>query len=455
MKNNQGLTALGLSTGSNAQSKDAGCAALLRSRTLQINEQLYLEHRRLRLSLVVDNLNSSEDTMLKEAQQLDAQLKTAPDEDKGEVETVQAVVTSQMQMRQRLGNETLYLFYRHLNIRLEELYLAIKVLSTHMVAPKVETTALSKAAKGFSLASGLFNFVPLVGSTFASVADGVSAGLQKLNDEQVLNMVKHVSSLATASELTTDAECFARRVTLRFRDQLESLRSLEEELHALEEAKQVSSHTERIMANLRGQAAASSAALLKKSVLAPVHELADYVVALLLDEAILEHGYLTSKSVLSDQLLRCLCMRREVSFMDRVRNLLGCNTIVTRDNRIWRMEEVFRCTGYLLGAGGVGGDTYYCVVGDERYRVYGFCRVDSKEEMHDYVHGNANAVRALNPLEVSSLNFHSSGQLILHGPVTLDSLAAENRELRRRMDEMQLLVAQLQQAVLQLQGGHK
>jgi Ran GTPase-activating protein (RanGAP) involved in mRNA processing and transport len=115
-------------------------------------------------------------------------------------------------------SEPLRLFYRSLQIKLQELFLACKTLDSGMVA-REKTTTQDKIAQAIQLAGECF---PLPG---ASIVTGiVSKGVQYRSDKAEEQKAERISHLLVGfAEIDRVTEHTARELTLRYTEQLKML----------------------------------------------------------------------------------------------------------------------------------------------------------------------------------------------------------------------------------------
>ncbi|MDQ2993493.1 MAG: hypothetical protein M3R00_00885 [Pseudomonadota bacterium] len=104
------------------------------------------------------------------------------------------------------------LFYRILNIRLEEYFQGLKLVASGLVSHHMADSK-SLAEKGCELAEKIGHAIPLVGGTIALFFGISKEAMYISNQTSMMNCAKHISELATIGEFISSAEETAREMT--------------------------------------------------------------------------------------------------------------------------------------------------------------------------------------------------------------------------------------------------
>jgi len=122
----------------------------------------------------------------------------------------------------------LWLFYRTFTIKLEEIFLGCKVVSSDFIKTDIQGT-LGNVATGMKLVGNVISLLPMAGSAVSAALSGASSALAAVDTARQTNMLKNISQLGTVGELKKLAESIARQLTETYKNQILALRTSEEE----------------------------------------------------------------------------------------------------------------------------------------------------------------------------------------------------------------------------------
>lgn len=173
-------------------------------------------HRMPHLASNRDNIQAQLDLLMERQQQLAAFV----------ISREMRMQTAQQQFHNR---PNCLLFYRILNIRLEEYFQGVKVIASGLVSHEIMDAKLV-ASKSLELAGKVIHGIPVVGTTIALFFEIAGGATEVASHVSMKNRAKHISELGTIGQFIEAAEKTARCMTELLAPMLDGMLS-EEDAH--------------------------------------------------------------------------------------------------------------------------------------------------------------------------------------------------------------------------------
>lgn len=314
----------------------------------------------------------------------------------------------------------LFFFNRALQIKLEELFIGCRAIASGFMA-HTQTGTITKVATGIQLLGNLISLIPSVGSMPSTVTGKVGDYMKEVDYDRQLNKIKQISFLLTNKEQKHIAQAISIMLTEKFSPQLNLLRTLKEE-EAAREPKKQQSLFDKILENVKELKGNYDEFVLKSLPMPTSQQLAEFAVLKMLEalqEGVIVNPLLSGiklppdvslEDYVCDQLFSVVTASFQSSKLDDAKfsfsRIFGLNLITTRDNREWRLQEVFCKPGVL--------------VDNERYLIKDY----SDPKKYDYRLGDKKEIEKLKLIPAPTLtaaqllgNFGAFGKPAAKQPV--------------------------------------
>lgn len=260
--------------------------------------------------------------------------------------------------------------YRNLQISLENVFIGCKAVASEFIETSL-TGKMTTAATALSFASRLAKLVPVVGNALDAIASGVSAGLEHADHIRQNNILKNMASLGSLLEIAEYAESTARRLTERYREQLEKLPTEALDQSRAEAAKAAST-LGKVVEKGKEAIDGINVGALKGSTSTAAEKLADFAISQIVG-ALLD-CVINSSNPLDNQFIDAVTTppSRWDFIKQAISAKLGIGMIITTDGKPWQIEHVYRKPG--IKSNGV-----YYSGGDTLPDLYGY-RLGTEEE---------------------------------------------------------------------------
>jgi len=245
-------------------------------------------------------------------------------------------------------------FYRRMHIKLEEVFIGLKSVASDQAAiSDSQKGKLGVAGGGVKLCGTVVGLVPIVGESIKNTMQVVGDGMKQVDAIRMKNLRKNISLLGTLGEFQKVAEYTARLVAERYVNQIGQLRTLEEELAAIEHDKSCGKLYKKVKSKIKDKLKKGRRMLLKDFIRSPSQDFAEFLVLQLLD-AMMEEKFEDIKT-LPEDFLRTLVIAPEnrqttEKIQRRLSKGFGVNTLVTKKGETWFMGDICLRSGIQIGS---------------------------------------------------------------------------------------------------------
>jgi hypothetical protein len=299
-------------------------------------------------------------------------------------------------------NNNLITFYRTVQIKLSEIFCAIRSISSGMVPHAQEGDGkVVMIASGIELLGQVVSLLPLGGQFASTIAGFISGQVRNIDYQQQLALIRSMSLMLTNKEQEEVCESVARLLCQRFEKQIMLLASLQQAKEILKAHCQQQGLFKRIMGVVGDAKSSSDELIYKATPKAFTQMVAEFAVLCVLEalqaQKIITPGhenYSDSTLSLEEQLFREViipvtnqsCGYNPLKYVSKVAqnvsesisDLMGTNKIVTNDKRIWTLKEFYKKPGIFTPEGNY------------------FASDNTQPELYDYREGTQEEVTTLN-----------------------------------------------------------
>ncbi len=119
---------------------------------------------------------------------------------------------------------TVLLFYRMVNIKLEEIFIGVKAASSTVVPHQVQGE-LSGISSTVNVVGTILGYLPWVGNALKSVSELAQEQLKTIDNARTMGLLRQLSSLGTLDEVAILSEKIARYLTICYFSQLQEMKT--------------------------------------------------------------------------------------------------------------------------------------------------------------------------------------------------------------------------------------
>ena len=271
--------------------------------------------------------------------------------------------------------------YRHVYIRLEQLFIGCKAVSSEFIKTDM-IGGLFIAAKAVTWVGKLLSLIPMIGNSLETVVSCTSGLLEAIDHQRQTNILNNMAHLGTLSDIKKAAESTARQLTEMYRDQLERL-PVEKNEGLIDKA---------------------NAALLKARSSTPVEQIADFAVSQILGSLL--DGVIVEGKPLDAQFIECIYTPPYVAnkFRLAILSILGKGSLKTTSNEEWKLAHVYIKPGIRTHQGKCFGGK------GTQPELYGY-RYGTEEEANRLGLELSSQERAISYQETSSVSIRNNNNI--------------------------------------------
>lgn len=265
----------------------------------------------------------------------------------------------------------LCLFFNTIRIKLEEFFIGSKAVASRLIAPKLSTTSSLVRSSDAVLGKIATEVIKLCGESFlfipgAGLVSGIVSLYTAIDKKRQVVKSKHVSSIASLSDLELLADYIAIELTLRYRRQITQLKIPKAEL-------------EENSTFLKGKFNQANKAVFLETTTCSIQQVAEFAVARIITY-IQKHGLSNlqqnefDESTFVKQLLtelRSPISGTISSTLNALLPTLGLRTITTQSGNIWSYLDMYLRPGIEIEKGELYIDMREATRSDTG--TYGYC----------------------------------------------------------------------------------
>lgn len=229
----------------------------------------------------------------------------------------------------------LWVFYRIVRIRVENRFLGAKDIASEF--PKLGYTGtFGDIAAGVNVFNKLLSLIPAIGNSLDTASSIITAGLEKLDEERMTNILKAIADLGTLTDIKRAAESTAHQLTERYSEQLNQLDT---------ESKKPTSTWEKIKEGGKSVYEATKEFVIKEQASSSPKEVAEFAVSQIVS-ALLDLS-IKPDQPLDAQFLQAVCAPPSAfeKIKQGVSSFIGSNEIATKDGKTWQLQDFYRKPG--------------------------------------------------------------------------------------------------------------
>ena len=244
------------------------------------------------------------------------------------------------------GHPNLILFYRTLQIRIEEVFIGFKTVASGFVSPVAGNTATAATIVG--CLGDVAGMIPIVGAAIDKVCGWTSKVLIKVDNKRQSSAAINASALVTLSEVQKYAESIARQLTECYAEQLILLASPDE--------------AEVFDNSLQKGVKKAKELVLKAQSLPPAKQLAAFALVWIIDKLYEAEKIKQSEdldTLLISQVTEQTPPIKIKEFWSSITVKLGLEGVRNKKGEVWHPEQVFILPGIKIKSLEDEGFQYY------------------------------------------------------------------------------------------------
>jgi tetratricopeptide (TPR) repeat protein len=292
--------------------------------------------------------------------------------------------TAEQEFKQHSG---MWLFYRTINIKLEQIFIGCKTVASGFVDHQVKGP-LGTIGSSISLVGKIVSLVPTISNFVAPIIDVVGSGVKGIDHTRQENILINIAELGSLKDIKKASESVALRLTQRYRRQLQLL-NLPNGEPAEQESTKISFWS-NVKKKGKQLIVKGKEHILKEAEKSDVQNVAEFAVLRILEA--LQNGKIDADKDFAQQFMEVIITNMTFSRLDRAQESLsvklGMTKFKTQDGRIWNFRDFFHKPGLFISE-----DQYYV-------------STDSDPGLYDYCEGSLSEVqqRKLTPLPIFPAN---------------------------------------------------